>query len=776
MPKKIVRGLIYICLFFGVISLAFAQQDESSPELSAPGKLIKVVEVTGNKAISAPTIMAKIKTRIGQPYYPQAARDDIKRLYETGFFADISLHVDDFQDGLKVIFEVEERPVIDEIRFEGNRTISRGVLLQKVKSKVGQYLNLSILKEDLAGLKKEYEKRGLPDVQIEEATDTNPETNKAKVTFKINEGKKVKIRRIFVDNNLRYSDGRILSLIKTRRARIFNAGIFKEDQFQDDLERIKAFYLKNGYLDIKVDYRIDYDLKGQIHIRLLLDEGKQYKVGSVSLAGNEQFSDQEVRQSLKACLEGGVFSYEALKEDVANIQGFYFGKGYIFVRIQETASLDATTGKVEVTYQITENEVAYVERIEVQGNLKTRDKVVRREMRIKPGERFDGDKLKRSKERLYNLGFFEEVNYDTSPGSEPNQRNLIVEVREAKTGSVSFGGGYSSIDQFVGFVELEQRNFDWKNWKTFTGAGQDLKVRAEMGSVRQTYSLSFTEPWLFDRPISFGFDLYKTEHQKESDVGYGYGETRVGGDLRLSKEFNEYLKGGVTLRVEEVTIEDVDVSASQDLKDEEGKNQIRSLEFSLTRDTTDNVFNPSRGYVLSGSSEFAGGGLGGDKDFTKMFGLATLYVPGFGKGVLQLQGRVGFAQPFGNQEKVPIYERFYAGGANTIRGYEERSVGPVDSVTGDPLGGEALLIFNVEYAFPLLEFIKGAVFFDTGNVWSEVSSFGTEGLSSGIGFGVRIKTPIGPLKLDYGIPLDQQPGDEDREREGRFHFSMSHGF
>ncbi|MBI5872608.1 MAG: outer membrane protein assembly factor BamA [Candidatus Omnitrophica bacterium] len=769
---------IVAALFFSNLPLGHAQGEaalDKEPAVStSASEVIKAIEIKGNKAISTETIMAKIKTRVGQPYYSQTSRDDIKRLYETGFFSDISLELENVELGVKVVFKVEERPVIEDIKIEGNKALSRSAIMRKLKTKAGQYFNLSVLKEDIAAIKNEYERIGLLQVSVDHAVDTDAATNKTKINIKIGEGKRVKIRRIFVDGNLHFTDRRIIGLIKTRAASILNAGFFKEEQFDEDLERIKAFYLRNGYLDIKVEYRMDYDSKGYLYLRLLVDEGKQYSVGSITVQGNEKFSESEILASLKTCLVGNVFTYDALKEDVSNIQGFYFGKGYIFVQLKDATSLDPLSGKVDIAYDIVENEVAYVDRIEVRGNLKTQDKVIRRELRINPGERFDGDKLKRSKERLYNLGFFEEVNYDTEPGTEANQRNLIVDVKEAKTGSLSFGGGYSSIDQFVGFVEIEQKNFDWKNWKTFTGAGQDLKLRGEMGSVRQNFELSFTEPWMFDRPISFGFDVYKRVHDKESDVGYGYVEKRTGGDLRLGKEFNEYFKGGVTYRLEEVDISDVESTATADLKSEEGKNIISSAEFALTRDTTDNVFNPSRGLVLSGSYEIAGGLFGGDKDFNKFFALAAQYFPLFSKSVLQLQARAGVAQPFSDQERVPIYERFYAGGANTIRGYEERSVGPVDLVTSDPLGGEALVVLNAEITVPLLEFIKGAVFMDTGNVWSEASDIGRGGFKTGVGFGVRIKTPIGPLKLDYGIPLNKQPGKENKE--GRFHFSMSHGF
>lgn len=774
MMKKFIYSIIACLFFLSVFAYAVMAQENQQTSSQENSQIIKAVEVLGNKAISTATIMSKIKTRTGLTYYSQTSRDDIKRLYETGFFSDISLDIQNYEGGLKVIFKVEERPVISEIKIEGNRLIPDRAIARKMKSRVGQYLNLALLKEDIEDIKKEYERRGVPNVDVSQATTTDKDTNKTTIVISVDEGKRVKIRRMYVEGNLHFSDRQIISLIKTRSAWLFNPGYFREDQFNDDLDRIKSFYAKNGFLDVSVDYRLDKDKKGNLYIRIFITEGKQYKVGDIAISGSSDFTTDKIMDSLKACRTGDVFTYDALKEDVANIQGFYFGKGYIFVQVRESTALDTVSGKVNINYNITENDVAYVERLEIRGNLKTKDKVIRREMRINPGEKFDGDKLKRSKERLYNLGFFEEINYDTEPGTEPNKRNLVVDVKEAKTGSFSFGGGYSSIDQFVGFVEIEQKNFDWKNWQTFTGAGQDLKLRAETGSVRQNYELSFTEPWIFDYPVAFGFDIYKRTHDKESDVGYAYLEKRTGGRLRLSKEFNEYLRGGLVYRLEEVEISDVDASATADLKNEEGKNTISSFELSLTRDATDNVFNPTKGLVLSGSCEVAGGPFGGDKDFNKFFGLASEYVPVFGKGVIQFQARSGLAFPFNNQESLPIYERFYAGGANTIRGYEERTVGPADPVTGDPLGGEALFVGNIEYTVPIIDFLKGALFIDTGNVWSEASDFGRGGFKTGVGFGVRIKTPIGPLKLDYGIPLNKQPGKEDKQ--GRFHFSMSHGF
>jgi outer membrane protein insertion porin family len=287
--------------------------------------------------------------------------------------------------------------------------------------------------------------------------------------------------------------------------------------------------------------------------------------------------------------------------------------------------------------------------------------------------------------------------------------------------------------------------------------------------------LSFTEPWLFDYPVSFGFDLYKRSRERESDVGYGYDEDVTGGDLRLGKEISEYLRADLTYRYDQIKITNISEDATQDLKDEYGANTISSIEFGLNYDTRDNVFNPSRGDVIGGSVQFAGGPFGGDKDFWKSNARVSHYFGLFNSSVLELRGRLGIADTYSDTEKIPIYERFFTGGGYSIRGYHERSIGPIDPVSKDPLGGQSMLVGNIEYTYPLMNFLKLAAFYDVGNVWAKASDLGSGGLKSGTGLGFRLKTPIGPVMLDYGIPLNKEPG-EDQKGKGRFHFSMSHGF
>jgi outer membrane protein insertion porin family len=411
--------------------------------------------------------------------------------------------------------------------------------------------------------------------------------------------------------------------------------------------------------------------------------------------------------------------------------------------------------------------------ISIQGNVKTRDAVIRREIRIYPGERYDGEKLRRSKERLYNLGYFEEVNFETVPSAErPDHRDLVVSVKEAKTGEFSFGGGFSSVDNFIGFVEIAQRNFDLFNWPTFTGGGQDLSFRVMAGTRRRNFELSFTEPWIFDRPYSAGFDLFNTTRTRGE--GYSFELKRTGGALRLGHAIGDYNRVGLTYRLEAVHVSDVAESASAALKREIGESTVSSLRLSYTRDTRDNTFNPKRGYLLDNGIELAGSVLGGDRDFWRWTGSGSIFFQPFVEDqVLELRGSLGLADAMADSDFVPIFQRFFAGGADSIRGYRERRVGPKDPSTRDPVGGEAVAVFNAEYTVPVVEFLKVAGFYDIGNVWASLGDFASGGFRSGAGAGVRIKTPFGPVKLDYGWPINPERGER---RNGRFHFSASRAF
>lgn len=742
-------------------------------------KIIKLIEVKGNKSISTNTVISKMRARIGSPYQENVISDDLRRLYLLGFFSDIKIDTEDYKDGFKVIVTVVERPIIEKITFTGMWRITQKdeKIKEQLKSKETQYLDYPNLAEDTHILKKMYDKIGYNQAQINYQVDIDKNSDKAKIQFIVSEGKRIKVKDILVEGNKSFPSRRIVKLMKTKSAWLLSAGTLKDEVLEEDIERIKAFYRKEGFVDVSVSHEIKADERKTFLLRIFIkiQEGRRYRVGNVTVRGNRDIAEREILSKLSECIPGKVFSQEALKRDAASIQSAYFDKGYISAAVKEATSVNSDTGRVDILYNIIENEIAYVDKIRIRGNVKTKDVVIRRQLRIHPGDRFDGNKLKRSKERLQNLGFFEDISYDTEDTVVSDKKNLIVDVKETKTGAFSFGGGYSTVDQLLGFVEIEQRNFDWKNFPYFTGAGQDIKFRATLGSISSNFDLSFTEPWLFDYPVSFGFDAYRRTRQRSTDVGYGYEENVSGGDLRLGKEISEYVRGDLMYRLDEIEIKDVSADATADLKKEQGKNTISSMQFVLTYDSRDNAFDTKTGDVLSSSIEVAGGPFAGEKDYYKFFNQASHYFPMLLGSVLQTKLQVGLADAYGSSGEMPIYERFFAGGAYTIRGYHERKVGPIDSVSKDPLGGYSMVVGNIEYTYPLYNAFKLAAFVDTGNVWSKISKIGSGGLKSGMGLGLRLKTPIGPITLDYGIPLNKEPGEE-KKGNGRFHFSASHGF
>lgn len=772
--KIFLKRLFIVSLFvLSFFNLAFTQE---TTETAAPlkEKPVKSVFVLGNKTVSSSAILAKVKTQVGEPYKKGTVDEDIKRIYGLGYFSDAKAEVKEYEDGIEVSFIVTEKPPIGQILFAGNKVIRDERLKKELKIKQDEILDERQLKDGIKSIRELYYQKGFTHAKIDYSIRLDPATDKAVVTIMIDEGKRVKIRSITFEGNKAFKSDRLLKLMATKKAWwFFQSGIFNEDAFEGDLDKIKAFYESQGYLDIKLEPELKYDDAGKyLRINIKVDEGKRYYIGTITLSGNAVISEKDLRKSLKM-VSGKPFSQEGLRNDADAVQGLYFEKGYIYATVKPESSLSPSTGNIDVSYGIVENELTYVERVEIKGNIRTKDKVIRREIRLRPGEVFNGKKLQRSKERLYNLGYFEDISFDTEKGSAPNKANLVVDVKETKTGEFSFGGGFSTVDKLVGFVQVTQRNFDIMNFPTFTGGGQQLVLRAELGTTRRDYLLSFTEPWIFGYPYLFGFDLYQNTRLQNKSIGYGYNERRRGGDLRFGKEFDDYDRADLTYRLEEVRISDVDDSATNDLKKEAGINNISSMTLGLTRDTTDSAYSPTKGYRLFGSVEGAGGPFQGDKDFIKWYGFSTLYIPPIEKHVIELSLRAGAVGAYGDSDSVPIYERFFAGGADSVRGFKERSIGPRDPSTNDPLGGEAMLVGSAEYTFPVFEFLKGAVFFDAGNVWEKEGDLGQGGYKYSTGAGVRVKTPVGPVKLDYGYPLKV---DSWQKKKGRIHFSLSRAF
>lgn len=714
-----------------------------------PGKTVKEIVVLGNRTVDDAVVLSRVKTKVGEPFTQKTANEDLKRLYDLGYFMNISIDIEDFADGLKIAFIVKEKPFLKDIIIEGNKVFKREKIIDTMGSKVNRILDESRIKKDIEEIRKMYEDKGYYSLQLSYKTSIDENTGRAILFIKIVEGKKMFVKEVKLEGIKAFKEGQIRKLLKTKSRWLLNAGYLKEDQFKEDLDRIHAFYVSKGYIDMKIKdvKRVFKQDSAELYIMIAVEEGKQYIIDKISFKGNKIFPTDDIKKGLKM-RTGMTFIPEDYRNDVSSVDNYYTSKGYIEARIKVDTITNYEAGKVDLVFNIEEGELFYIEMIDIRGNVVTKDKVIRREIGPKPGDKFDGVKIKRSQQRLDNLNYFKSVEVDYEPCARKGKKNLVFTVEEKKTGELSFGAGFSSIDSLVGFAEISQSNFDFMKFPSFTGAGQKARLRIEGGNERQEAILSFTEPYLFDRRLAGGFDAFVSNRTYLSDY---YDEQRIGFDIRFAKALTEYIRGDVIYTLENIKLK-VDDDASEELKKENGTRSVSKVTFKLDRDTRDSFVYPTRGNRFILINDIAG--LGGATYFVKGTGRGTQYVPmpWFEGHVLRLTGEIGLVQEYGSSEFVPIFDRYFLGGGNSIRGFKYRKVGPKDS-NGEPIGGNAEMFASVEYDFPIIAMLGGAFFYDTGNVYRKIGDISLGKQCGSLGAGVRLNLPVGPIQLDYGYPI-----------------------
>jgi len=744
---------------------------QTPQEPTPPAKKVVAVEVRGNRIVSTNTILSKIQTKQGLVLKQQTVNEDIKRLYATGFFEDVKLEVEELPEGFKLIAEVDEKPIIKQITLEGFTSFKEDKLRKTLGVMEGQILDRKAVKKGEEEIRKLYANKGFRFVDLQTAVNVDPQTKEAVITIKVSEGKKFKITKISFAGEKAFKAKQLRKLMKTKEKIWFLFGTFKEGDFEKDLEKISFFYQKEGYLDVKVSPEFTYDKdKNTIHILIKIEEGPHYVTGEIKFKGNTLFPESELWQQLEM-LPGLTYSQYYIAQDIEKLRQFYSGEGYMEARVVPDVKLNKDSNKVDITYEIQEGDLYFVEKVQIRGNTKTRDKVIRRELRIRPGERFDGKKIEKSKERLENLNYFEEVTYDTEPtDTASNRKDLIFRVKEKRTGELSFGGGISSVDTFMGFAEISQRNFDILNWPRFTGAGQTLSLRGQIGTVHQEYDLSFVEPYLFNKPISWGTNIFATSQDNKNTL---FGERRIGASTTLSRLFKDVLRAGGGYTLEQVKLKDVADNAPVSVTEFEGPDWLSRLRAFTTFDNRDNVFSPNKGRVINLGGDLIGSFLGGDQEYYILRSGYTEYLTIHKKHQLEFQVRLATSQSFGKTSTTPAYDRFFAGGLGTVRGFNYRRVGP--QVDGEAVGGQTMGIANLDYTFPLpyLEAFRGVMFIDAGNVSSDSYNVDFGGFAVSVGPGIKVKTPIGPLAFYYGLPIANK---DTKDRNGRFEFSLSRSF
>lgn len=718
---------------------------------------IREIAVEGNRRVQDAVILGRVQAKIGDPFVPAALREDVKAIFALGFFDDVRLKVEDFEGGVKVTFVVVERPLLRDVAFAGNRAIKTDELRERAELRIGVLYNPVDIQEAEARIRARYEELGYFRVEITPVTERTPEGD-VRVLFRIDEGRKLRIGRVEFIGNQALSASQLKGAMRTKeRQYLIFRGTVQREVFEADIDRILALYADHGYIQARVEsHEIVVDeAAGRLILRIRIVEGPQFRFGKIAVTGHQVLPEPEIRRQVRI-REGEVFSRARLRRDVSAITELYSVIGRAFAEVTPQTAIHGETRTVDVTFEIKEGPEVYVERINISGNTKSSEKVLRRELRLAEGDLFSIQKLIRSRQRLFNLGFFEEVAVSTAPGSSPDKIVINVDVKERPTGLFSVGAGFSSLEKLIGTVDISQQNL--------FGRGQELFLRVRVGSRSQLANLGFTEPYLFDMPLSAGFDIFNSVRAFDD-----FDRKAVGGDLRFSYPFTEFTRGFATYKLERVRVLDVDIGASSALREAEGTSITSSVTFSGVRDSRDNVFEPTRGSRNSLSLETAG--LGGDNRFYKLIGESAWFFPlPFWDWVIGVRGEAGIAEGFGGKQ-VPIFERFFLGGPTTLRGLRTRSLSPRDE-TGARIGGDKELLFNVELLIPLIARIRGALFFDAGNAYGFGKDFDPTDLRTSAGIGFRWFSPLGPIRLDFGFNLDREPG----EKSTQFHFAIGSTF
>jgi len=741
------------------------------------GLKVTAVKVKGNQRIEAPAILQVVRIKPGDLLDQAEVDADLRAIYKLGHFRDVRAETEKIDGGVVLNYIVQEKPVIREITIEGAKEISKDKVRDALDIKPNTIFSAKDLQKSIKKAKKLYSDDGYYLAEIEGSTVKRSDTE-LNVIIKVKEGKKVLIKTISFEGNHAFTDKKLRKTMETSQEWMFSwltgAGTYKEEVLKNDAALITELYMNNGYVNVKV---------GEPKVELLLDrtglkvnigitEGEQYRIGKLGFKGDLLESSDALMKKLTV-KSGELFNRSALRTDVFALTDLYADKGYAFANASPQTRLNPESHTLDITFDMEKGELVHIDRINIAGNMKTRDKVVRRELRLDEGELYSSTALKRSKQNLMNTGFFEEANLVTAKGRSADQLDLNVDVKEKPTGTFSVGAGYSSLDGVIGQGSIQQANF--------LGLGLKGTAAASFGSKSQTYNLGLTDPYFMDTKWTVGADIYRTERQY-----LDYTRRATGGDIKAGYALSDSLSTFWLYKFEAKQIYDESQGLLANIHSglilaPDPHSTTSAVSASLTSNTTDYRIDPSSGMIDSISLEFAG--LGGTNRYLRYITEHTLFLPvGWGT-VASLRGTLGYIQRIGKD--IPIDEKFYLGGISSLRGYTGRTVCPLqttphtsqdflgigtDSTNTVYLGGDTEAVVNLEYTFPLLKEagLKGVAFFDTGNA---ADGFGnTFHFLSSYGAGIRWFSPIGPLRLEYGIPLNPRAGID--KSSGRIEFSI----
>ena len=732
------------------------------------------------KTVDEARIRNLMSTKAGSQYRAESLDNDIKTLFESGLVDDVRFLAEPVGADVRVIADILTRPAINGVGFVGATIFSDQKLAKETKLKSGGAMSDSEILEARRNIEKYYQGYGYPDVLVTHRIQETGQAGLSDLIFVIDEGSKNEVRKISFEGNTVFTTPELKKEMKTKEKGWFSwltkSGRFESYQLDEDLDAVIDYYRSNGYLRASSPgMRRDPVGDGRVDLVIPISEGEKYTVAGVSFGSMTVFKSEELYPSMT--LNGGdAYSSAKMRDDIKTIRSFYGSRGYADALVSPDIK-DAGPNRVTVKYQVTEGSRFKVGRVNIQGNTKTKDKVIRREVPLNPGDWFNTVELETTKARLENLQYFGDVQATGNPGGA-GYRDVDILVEERSTGSVGIGAGFSSIDNIVGFLTLEQTNFDITNPWNFTGGGQRFSMSVRAGSERSEFSVSLVEPWFLDQQLSLGGELFYRQSTYLSDV---YEQTNVGAAIYVRKPLTDKSSLKLEYRLEEIGI-DVDkntLPTPPSLFEKEDGDFIRSAAtLNYLYDNRDSTILARKGERLDVSLAMAGAVFGGDVDTLTLSAQGAKYWNLKWDTILSVNGEIAFVDAIDGD--VPVFERMFLGGGRTLRGFEFRDIGgPRDNGLGgsdEVVGGQSLAYLTVEYTVPIIETVRAAVFYDTGFVNTGAWDIAPEDVYSDFGMGIRLKLPISPvpLALDYAIPMSSP--DVEADKGGQFNFYLNYQY
>ncbi len=776
--------MIRAAVWAGIAGLAAAAA-------AAPVRDVRI-ENRGPGALDENMVRAQLSVKAGEELDRGSISRDVKSLLATKLFSDVQAEVDSRDDGPVVRFALSPRlRLVRPVAVAGGDVLGERKVRKLLGIESGDLVDDAAVSAGVQKVAQEYRDRYYPDAEItwtfEDVDRTGGSTG---LRIDIREGRRAKIRKVYFVGNTAVSRNALRGAMDLPRwynpISWFAKRTYDPDRVFIGYENIKELYQKKGYLDVAVG---EADIRpigrGRIALTVPIQEGPQYRVGAIRFTGVSLYPEEDLRRQIRIHTNS-VATSDGLDASGQAVRDYYGSRGYIHTTVDSVPAARADEGVADVTLHVTEGRLTHIRNIEFAGNSRTKDKVIRREVLVYPGEIYDEVKVRTSERRLKNLGYFSDARSFDRETAVPGQSDLVMELEEQKSGQFMAGAGFSSVDNLIGFVELSQGNFDLLGWPYFVGGGQKLRLRAQFGSKREDYLISFVEPWFLDRKLSLGVDLYSSRRAYS-----GYDTSRQGGSVNLGKPLIGPNRLDLRYTLERVRV--LNVSDTNEYFTADGTSYYftqeddrieSSLRLTVTHDTRDSAFIPSRGTHALASTMLAGGPLGFDTDLYGFRARGAQYVPLWFKHVFSIEAMAETIDSYGDTDTVPLADRLFIGGARTVRGFKYRDMGPkatrtvlnadgTESVYHKPIGGRSLAMASAEYYIPIVQYLRLVGFYDIGNVWEDPYEFDFGVLGAGAGVGIRFDIPGFPIRLDYAWPVMR---DDDLTRTDRWAFSIGFDF